>query len=362
LTVKSAQSVAFLFFPEQSMIADTNLFSEVTESFYLETHEGLFFAVKGSEHPPDRFIAVLRYAPDPGGSRSKGGVAYRRMYHFAEQEQWIRSSCPDFLAYDSVFQIVLQSVPRSRILRVYDPRLRLQEMMQMPGKPIEKDAADFAALLQEPARVPRSAIGITGSLLIGLDTENSDLDVSVFGAPDCFKVYEALKKLLDSESHQDLRRLDIDELKDLYHEREADTQEPSFDEFAALERNKICQGHFRGRPYFIRFIKEANTAAAYGSARYTPVGRATITATVARDQDAIFTPCRYFLSDVQVLEGPAVQVSEIVSFRGRFCEQAWKGDAVKAAGMLERIENSRGEIRHRLLLGNSPSDYLLRRS
>ena len=45
---------------------------EVVESFYLETMEGLFFAVKGLEHPPDRWIAVLRYAPDPErGSREK---------------------------------------------------------------------------------------------------------------------------------------------------------------------------------------------------------------------------------------------------------------------------------------------------
>jgi hypothetical protein len=344
------------------MSVDANAFSGVNESFYLETREGLFFAVKGIEHPPDRFIAVLRYAPDPAGNRRKGDVVYRRMYEFAEQEQWIRSACPHFMAYDPVFQATLQSVPRSSILRVYDPRLRLHEMVHAPRKPIEKDAADFAGLIRKEAGVPWSAVGISGSLLIGLDIEHSDLDISVFGIPNCFKVYETLKKLLNSKSRNDLRRLDMNGLKDLYRERSADAQMP-FNEFAALERDKVCQGHFRGRPYFIRFIKEANeTTDAYGTVRYAPVGGAAIAGIIADDQDAIFTPCRYALSDLRVLEGPAVQVSEIVSFRGRFCEQAWKGVSIKAAGLLERIERSSGEVRYRLLLGNSPSDYLLRRS
>lgn len=334
------------------------IFSEVTESFYLETSDGCFFAVKGQEHPPDRFIAVLRYVRDPAGNRHKDGIAYRRMYHFPEQEQWISSFHPHFLAYDPVFNATLQSVPKASVLRVYDPRLRMAEMSQCPGKPIEKDAAEFARLIRNEACVPWSAIGISGSLLIGLDNENSDLDLSVFGVADCFKVYGVLKRLLDSESHQDLRRLDVEGLKDLYRERSVDAQ-IIFCEFAEMERNKVCQGYYRGRPYFIRFLKEV-AADAYGSLRYTPVGNAEITATIADDQDSIFTPCRYALSNVQVIQGPVVLVRDIVSFRGRFCEQARKGDAVKAAGLLEHIENGMGEFRYRLLLGNASSDYLLR--
>jgi predicted nucleotidyltransferase len=53
---------------------------QVAEGHYLETRDGLFFAVKGAVHPPTRFVACLRYAPDPiRGDREKDGRRYRRL-------------------------------------------------------------------------------------------------------------------------------------------------------------------------------------------------------------------------------------------------------------------------------------------
>ncbi len=340
-----------------------NRFSEAIESYYLETQEGLFFAVKGLEHPPDRWIGVLRYAPDPGkGERKKGEVRYRRLYHFAEQEELLRSLYPQYLAYDPVFHATMQSVLGSRIRQIYDPRVRLKEMgSSAAASEIEKDAVSFAGLLQKCSGVPSSAIGISGSLLIGLHTERSDLDISVFGTENCRKIYEGLGCLLSSDSADGPRRLDIKGIEELHSQRAVDTN-ISFNEFVELEKNKVCQGSFHRRPYFIRFIREAHEwTQIYGSVRYTPIGRARITAKICDDREAIFTPCRYVLSDVHVLEGPPLFVSEIVSFRGRFCEQAWVGQSVMAEGTLESVETSRGEIKCRLLLGNSPEDVMARR-
>ena len=54
------------------------------------------------------------------------------------------------------------------------------------------------------------------------------------------------------------------------------------------------QGRFRGRPYFIRFLREpAETDESYGDFYYTPVGQAGIRATVTDASESIFTPCRY---------------------------------------------------------------------
>jgi uncharacterized protein len=334
----------------------------VIESYYLETQQGLFFAVKGWEHPLDRYLAVLRYAPDPvNGSRKKGDRLFRRFYHFGEQEEFIRKFCPECIAYDPIFQAVLQSVPRSLVRQVYDPRLHLQQRASAPLKPIHRDAAAFTNLLMEAGQVSSSALGISGSLLIGLETDESDLDISVFGVENCRKVYGSLGRLLDSAAVPELRRLDSEGIEDLYGQRSPDTR-MDFSEFAAAEQNKVFQGSFRGRPYFIRFIKEPNEMAQkYGDVRYTPLGRASITAWVADDRDAIFTPCRYALENSHTLEGLESEIAEVVSFRGRFCRQAQKGDRVEAAGTLERLENFKGEIRHRLLLGTSADDFLLRR-
>ena len=118
------------------------------------------------------------------------------------------------------------------------------------------------------------------------------------------------------------------------------------------------QGLFRGRPYFIRFLKDISELDPnYGDLHYAPLGGAKIHARIADDRDAIFTPCRYLLSDVQILEGTAISdLKEIASFRGRFCEQAKAGARIYASGTLERIRNSRGDEWHRLLLGSSQED------
>jgi predicted nucleotidyltransferase len=252
----------------------------------------------------------------------------------------------------------LQGVPIDQVRTVFDPRKKFREMAETSARAgIESDAFAFLSLLQNEARIPPSALGITGSLLIGLYTEKSDLDAVVFGIENCNKVYRALRRMLDAAQSGELRKLNAAEKEELFTQRAADTQ-MNYDDFLALESRKVNQGVFRERTYFVRFVKEAQEIEeAYGCLRYTPLGRAVIAASIADDRDAIFTPCRYALSGIRILKGPQLtDLNEIVSFRGRFCEQARAGETVRACGSVERIQNRQGDIRHRLLLGNSPED------
>jgi len=337
-------------------------FRDVVESFYIETLEGFFFAVKGLEHPLGRWIAVLRYVPDKEkGDRWKKGIGYRRLYGFGDQEDFIKEVCPQYLAYDPVFRTSLQGVPRSCARRIYDPCTRLQELLQAGAEDeIERDAAAFAGLLQRESEMHGSVLGITGSLLIGLHKESSDLDIAVFGTQNCIKVFRALKELLNSSSCRELGRLDGEGMADLYAQRAADTR-MEFKDFLRLESRKVNQGRFRRRTYFVRFVRELHeTGDRYGRHSYTPIGRARISAFVSEDGEAIFTPCRYEVSGVRGLDGNSYpELREIVSFRGRFCEQARKGESVMAAGTLERVETLQGETWYRLLLGNFPDDTMI---
>ena len=335
---------------------------EVVESFYIETLDGLYFAVKGLEHPPDRWIAVLRYVPDPGArERIKNGTSYRRLYRFSEQERWIDEVCPQYRAYDQVFGATLQSVPRKMVRRIYSPRLQFQELMQRKDRDsLEDDVVGFLSSLREKADVPLSSLGITGSVLIGLHTGRSDMDVAVFGEQNCREVSRALRNLLEDGNEESPSRLDAEGVEELYAQRVVDTK-MDFRKFADLESRKANQGRFRGRTWFIRFIKEpGETRDRYGSSRYRVLGRTRVHASIARDADAIFTPCSYLLSDVKNLDDRRMpEPEEIVSFRGRFCEQAWYGDRVTASGSLEQVQENHGNVRHRLLLGNSPEDTMI---
>ena len=331
----------------------------IIEGHYLETKEGLFFAVKGLVHPRDRLVAYLRYAPDPRGDRQKEGLRYRRLYHFAEQEQLLRAEYAHYLTFDPMCQTTLQSVPYSCLQRVYDPRTRLRELMESERDAIEEDALALAFLLQQEAGIPWTGLGISGSLLIGLHAPRSDLDVTVYGVQNCWAVHRSLKRLLAAETSP-IVKFDRLGLETLYAERVSDTH-MCFDNFVRSEKDKVMQGQFRGRPYFIRFLQEpAETGEGYGHIRCTPLGRAGIRATIKDAAESIFTPCRYPLEAVRFLEGiPVEPVTEIVSYRGRFCEQARAWDVVQAYGIIERVQTRDGRVWHRLLLGNHPDDILL---
>jgi len=52
-------------------------------------------------------------------------------------------------------------------------------------------------------------------------------------------------------------------------------------------------------------------------------------------------------------------VSEIASFRGRFCEQAGEGETVIAQGKVEKVQKKNSDTFFRLLLGGKPSDFMV---
>ena len=53
-------------------------------------------------------------------------------------------------------------------------------------------------------------------------------------------------------------------------------------------------------------------------------------------------------------------IKEIVSFRGRFCEQARNGETVIAQGKIEKVSVKRDKDEYyRLLLGGKPSDTMV---
>jgi predicted nucleotidyltransferase len=133
-----------------------------------------------------------------------------------------------------------------------------------------------------------------------------------------------------------------------------------FEAFVKHEQRKTFQGVFRDREFFIRYLpswREVNEA--YGSIQYHPVGYVKVKAKVSDASESIYTPCRYLLKQVEVLNGDKAQdIVETVSLRGRFCEQAETGEPVVIQGKLEKVV-APDKTHHRVLLGGNPSDYMI---
>jgi predicted nucleotidyltransferase len=218
----------------------------------------------------------------------------------------------------------------------------------------------LAETLKAEANIPWSSIGISGSIMAGLTTEKSDIDPLVYGVDNCRKAYAALQRLLKSKD-SGFKPYTRAELQELFDFRSKDTQ-MSFEDFVLVESSKAFQGKFMGTDYFIRFVKDwSEVNEQYGDVCFKNSGYAKITAKIADSTDSLFTPCTYKVENVRIVEGPKLQpIIEIVSFRGRFCEQAENGEAVEAQGKVELVTNKKsGGEYYRLILGNKPSDYMV---
>ena len=331
------------------------------EGDLIKTENDVIFDVKGLVHPPNRLIAFPRYIPSSQGTRGKQKDLYGKIYSFSERFKFLEQNMPDLIVHDPVFDETLCEVPADKIKEHYEPieKLRLLRTSKKLGD-LERKAVKLAEALKEAADIPWSAIGISGSVLVGLYTSKSDIDPVVYGVENCRKAYAALENLLkDGESH--FKPYSREELQALFDFRSKDTI-MSFEDFARVERRKAFQGMFDRTDYFIRFVKDwSQINEQYGDACYKNCGYAKIAATVADDSEALFTPCTYTIENVKVLEGPRLEpIREIASFRGRFCEQARKGEAVTAQGKIERVTDKRQYYEYyRGILGNKPADYMV---
>jgi len=330
------------------------------EGDFVESFEGLIFDVKGLIHPPDRVIAYVRYTPDEKGKRKRGKRFYRKIYSLHERNKYLLENYPKYLYFDPVFNQLLEGVPTESIYKHYKPEKKLHEMKHRSENltGIEKDAFEFIKLLKEKSGISWEKIGISGSILVDLHDENSDIDVVVYGTANCVRIYEALRWLVSSETP--IKSYDENGLKKLYKFRARDT-EVSFEQFIKTEIRKVMQGEFKGRDYFIRFVKDwSEITEKYGEKIYVPIGRAKIKARITNDEEAIFTPCRYLIDSIVFLQGnPVAPLKEIVSFRGRFCEQARVGEKVVVQGTIEKVLQSNDFYYYRLIIGGNPKDFMV---
>ena len=330
------------------------------EGAAVETAAGLIFTVKGVVHPPDRVVAYLRYVSDPSGERVRGAERYRRVYSVAEQQEALSALGLSYRTDDPVLGVPIEAVPWADVARVYDPRERLQRLRaEGPDGLLAADALALAELLRAAADVPPAALGLTGSLLFDLHASTSDIDLVVYGEDECRRVHAALVRLLDDPSAP-VERPRGEELAAIHAVHREDTPLAAAD-FARLQAGKVNEGRFAGRPYFVRFVKlPAEVPERYGDPRFVPAGRALVEARVVDDRDALFTPCRYSISEVRYLEGArADDLRGVVSFRGRFADQARTGQRVRAYGAVERVVWRDGRETTRLVVGGRPGDYLL---
>jgi predicted nucleotidyltransferase len=326
------------------------------EGDFIETLEGLIFDVKGVVHPPNRVVSFLRYYPLEVGSRQRAGINYGKVYNLDERFDILGKDYPHYLYEDAVFGLTLQGVPLSSIRQVYRPVEVLEQLRTRQKRDALQDAAvQLAEVIQEASNIEPSMLGISGSILVNLHEPTSDLDLIVYGRHASRAVQEALHKIhkTQKEGIAGYTQETYQPIFDLRWKRSG----LSFEDALEIDSGKAMHRTFQGRDYFIRAILDWDEVEeAYGDHRYRKIGYAKAQVAITDHSEGLFTPCRYKIKEVNI--SAAKKIREIVSFRGRFSEQARRGETVIVQGTLEEVV-TKTDRWARFVLGSNPRDLLI---
>lgn len=336
---------------------------EGIEGDYLETKENhLFFDIKGYHHPQDRKICFLRFYPDQNGERIKEGKRYKKVYSLDERYLKVREEYPQYLFFSNQLDLELQGVKIGDIKKIYTPRDYYDALtMKNQLEDCELALVQLCELFNKKCLVPENSIGISGSPMVGLNKEKSDLDILIYGTRESLEFQDNLKKTFGVS--KSLRKYNMQEYRTHYDWRFGGSSF-SFENFLKSEKRKLHQGKFNGTDFFIRYIKSPEDwKGNFYDYKFKNLGRIEIKAKIVDSTDSIFTPCSYKIKGIEIVDKNFIlnrinlkDITEINSFRGRFCEHAKDGEIVLAKGKLEEVIFKGSEKHLRILLTDQTQD------
>ncbi|MFX1380618.1 MAG: hypothetical protein ACFFA4_16165 [Promethearchaeota archaeon] len=336
------------------------------EGDYIETKkDNLIFDVKGLLHPKDYIICFLRFYPHPEGERIKNGIKFKKIYKLNERYDLLRKNYPKYLLFSKELDLEIQGVKNYDIKKIYKPKIFFNDLLEKNQlSSVEDCAKKLCELFINEGNLSKNSIGITGSLMAGLNTDDSDIDLIIYGTEASMKFQEKLVNIFEKPNN--CRKYTMNEYRSHYQWRVGGS-DILFEDFLKTEQRKQHQGKFMNRDFFIRYIKSPKDwKGNFYDYQFTNYGRIRLKATILNSKDSIFTPCTYKIKSFKVLERSIKSkkvnlqnINEICSFRGRFCEQAKDGEIVLVEGKLEKVNFQNTGEYFRILLTNQIKDKLL---
>jgi predicted nucleotidyltransferase len=279
---------------------------------FIETAEGLIFAVVGQGTEHGKVLCFLRYVKNKPGWKK---VTTEMANAFLKQHH------PDYLHYSPILDAHLHAVAIDRIVKHHQPKQRLQQIMQVNRQDaIERDLFQLCDLLQQYG-LDLTQIGITGSILVGVQKQSSDIDLVCYGR-DVFHQCRAIICKLIGQGQ--LQELNDNDWQQSYDRRSCDL---SFADYVWHERRKTNKAVINGRKFDLNFIDELKRSEVTS---YQKCGVITLRCKVIDDTHAFDYPAEFKIDHEQF--------DAIVSFTATYTAQAIKGETVEVSGIVEQTQ------------------------
>jgi len=316
----------------------------------LVTKDNLVFYVFGYEHPKERVFSFLKYVPSDLKPHFQlrflrkrwalGDVELLRpekLYSAQNFQRFLRTfrrymphyvySCP-FRGKEII------SVPLKLIKRVYVPSECLKTLVRNKRKDrLQKLALELTAFLSDESGVPLEDFGIHGSVALGMHNVESDIDLVVYGSCNFRNLEKTIKRLADEGK-----------LTYVFNN--------------SLDRVRRHRGRYKSQRFVYNTVRKAEEIVSkYGDHKYSPVKPVTFSCQVVDDNEAMFRPAIYQITDYQLLDSASKLTGDeipekVTSMIGCYRNVVRRGEKAIVSGLLERVENvETGETTYHVVVG-----------
>ena len=284
---------------------------------FIETAEGLLFAVVAEGLEAEKVRCFLRYVRNENGQWRK--------VQTDEANDLLAKNYPYYLFHSVEFDADLHGVSVENIIKKYNPYTRLKELLT-PRKrrdAIEKDCVALCKLFEKDY-VELNELGVTGSILVSLQNELSDIDlicdsISTFNQCRLAVLKMTLLGKLSLLTQKDWR--------ESYERRDCDL---SFEDYVWHEVRKGNKGLINGRKFDLSLVEMDKWGREKPVVIYQKLEKMIIQTKVTDDSRAFCYPSEFKLSH------PTIQSA--VCFTATYVGQAENGETIEISGQLEQDE------------------------
>lgn len=319
------------------------------------TQEGFLLNVFGYEHPEGRVFSFLKYIPSTFKDlfnirllertwKYMGIELFRaeKLYTAKNYKAFLKvfkENFPDYVYFCPFRKKEIISTPITRVKEIFVPRERLQVLLKTQCRDkLQNMTLSFISLVSDASGVPLDDFGVHGSIALNMHSEESDMDIVVYGGENFRRVEAAINKLVRDGI-----------LSYVFNNK--------------IDAARRFKGRYLGKIFMytaVRKPEEINVR--YGEHSYNSINPVRFRCKVNDDSQSMFRPAIYGIENYSPLnkrsELPKEMIPKrVVSMIGCYRNVARKGEDIKVSGMLERVENTQtGDTFYQVVVGSAVSE------
>ncbi len=276
---------------------------------FIETREGLVFAVVTERIEANRVLCFLRYVREQGQWRKVST---------GQANDLLAKNYPQYLYYSTILDAELHAVAVTDITKHHQPQHRLVTLLN--NKPKDSVEQDLRILCDQFSRngLQLENVGVTGSLLIGAQNSASDIDLVFYGR----SVFHQTRAIVATLINQgDCQPLTDSAWLESYQRRDCDL---TLTEYIWHEQRKFNKVMINQRKVDLNMIVDDIYQ---DSEKNTKLGMITIQTRVKDDFHGFDYPAVFWVEhdDIQA----------VICFTATYTGQAKSGEMIEVTGQLE---------------------------